>query len=338
MQKTPLASVQSVSRNNADHIGKNARSLVAPVASPVQMTGEKSKSSMSKEYAGKGAAIGTAFAPVLSGGFHAVTGQEQGGWRENGLIAAGGALVGGLIGGIYGYTQGYDTFKNKQKVNYADELESYQNWKGKQKKGLSAYESGNFFEYNSTNDDIIHQMLNTGSVMYTYDTDERLRVSGKHGSIKHALLAGGRDVYSAGNASLELTGHKKDIASAIEWVKSLAQDRYKLNFYGDDRESEEYKEAQQKVEESSRKIESLGFTPEITLEELSEQLLSNSIEKNQSTLTVNNDSGHYSPGYSAGHMALKAWSDAGYKHVKWESVKAAKKGFFNAKVNDIDNR
>lgn len=343
MQKATALTRLPVSSSNAEHIGSKGHTLAAPGgAPPVQMTGEKSKKSMAKKYAGQGAVYGAGFAPVLSGGNKAVTGQEQGGLRENGLLAAGGALVGGLIGGIYGYTQGYATFSNQQKNFYTEELSNYHEWQKQQDEGISAYKSGEIFEYNDTNADTIHEMLNYGKVMYAYDTDERLRVSGKHESIKHALLAEGKDVYSAGNAELEYTGRKRDIASAIQQVSIIDGLKSKLEFYetGDDdyQNNPRYKGALELTNQARHKLESLDFAVDVTSEELNELLLDTTIEKVESTLLVDNDSGHYAPTYSAGHMGLKAWSDAGYKHIKWKSVRGAPKRFYHAQVNDIDNR
>lgn len=328
-----------VPRSNAADVSSRAKSFAARDTAPVQMEGEKSKRSMAGSYARLGGIAGFFGAPAYSSFQNQQPGAEPDSFGRQGLLSLGGAFVGSLLGGAYGYYQGYDTYSDIYSVeHYQNELQAYLNWQEELDDGLSAYESGVIFEYNDDNAATIHGMLNVGKIMYAYDVTDRLRVSGKHGPIKHAILSENRDVYSAGSAWLVSPPAKRNLELAIETKKYLGHCEQKANEYAKfGTDDDYYIKAALEVEKVRKELEDLGRDPDTPLQDLIAEHQDFTIEKQGSTLHVDNDSGHFQPGYSAGHAAIEAWNKkAGYQHVSWKPFKKKTPGLLREKVKDVE--
>lgn len=241
-----------------------------------------------------------------------------------------GAAVGGVLGTAYGYLSGYSTYSNHQKDAYRSELGTYLGWKARVAEGATAYESGEIFTYSSGNADTIHGMLNEGQVMYTYDVDSRLRVSGNHDAIKHSLLAEDKDVYAAGTASLD-DPTKLQLGEAIK----LARDRdlNAENMSGLRKGSEQQGYFDRLIHEAEAGLQRLGEAPDVSVGDLIHRYDNHAVRKAASKLDVTEDSGHYSPTYDSGHKAVEAWTHAGYPRVSWKP-RWRQRRFFQTTVQD----
>lgn len=226
------------------------------------------------------------------------------------------AAIGGLWGGISGFYSGYNIYQNGHSSQYEDELKSYRAWLSTRDEGLSDYQSGKIIE----DPDKIDGMLHEGQVMYIYDVDEHLKVSGNHGPIKHAILAKNKDVYAAGTSTLQNPQRDK-IEDAIGWAHTRDEN---LQNIINDGEKPRYRGW---VDKSIKEITALGFTQDIQMKDLTRMFDEFVIHKNNSILSVTEDSGHYHPGYESGHAALEAWRKIGYPNIKWEPRWSKKKWY-----------
>lgn len=231
-----------------------------------------------------------------------------------------GALAGGAIGAGYGYLTGETaapTFANRKKDTYQSELNVYRGWQAHLAQnahaGASAYQSGQFYTYDAGNAAIIHGMLCEGKLMYTYDTENRLRVSGNHGLIKHALLAENRDVYAAGTVNLNHPGRDRLVAAIDE---AGARDLNEDNLRGL-KEGPQTELFRRRAADARGRLAELGHDPESSVRDLTAAYENLAVAKADAHLDVTEDSGHYSPGYDSGHKAVEAWHDAGYRHITW---------------------
>lgn len=231
--------------------------------------------------------------------------------------------IGGLWGGVSGFYSGYDIYHNSHSDQYAEELQTYRDWLEQREEGLSDYQSGNFFE----DADRIHGMLQEGKVMYIYDVDEHLKVSGNHDPIKHAILADNKDVYAAGTSSLQ-NDQKDKIEEAIGWVHTRDENLGNIAETGD-------KEGgyRQWVTKSQEEILKAGYEQDVSMQYLVDMFNNIVIEKSDCTLSVTDDSGHYHLGYASGHAALEAWKKIGYSNINWEPRWHKKKWYQQTVIN-----
>ncbi|UGQ46276.1 hypothetical protein [Massilia endophytica] len=245
-----------------------------------------------------------------------------------------GALAGGAIGAAYGYLSGTSappTFSNHHKDQYQSELSVYEGWRSRLPDGLSAYQSGAFYRYSSSTAAVIHSMLCEGKLMYTYDTEDQLKVSGNHGNIKHALLAGGQDVYAAGTVDLDHP-EKNRLVTAIDAAKMRVENEGNMIGLRDELQREQF---QAEVQKAQGILLSMGFRPDVGLDDLVGRYNNLAVRKADAHLEVTEDSGHYSPSYDSGHKAVEAWRNAGYKKISWKP-RWTKRKWMGSVVQDVN--
>lgn len=242
-----------------------------------------------------------------------------------------GAAIGGALGTAYGYATGYSTYSNHQQANYQSELNTYQQWLAHRPLGASAYNSGQIFTYHSGNEDIIHSMLCEGKVMYTYDIGNQLRVSGNHGAIKHAIVAGNKDVYAAGTVDLN-DPVKNNLGEAISQANTRDENLRNVDEVRDQNQKETFGRYAQEAEQA---LLQLGFERDVLVSELVNRYENTEVLKTNAQLDVTEDSGHYSPSYDSGHKALEAWRNAGYKKINW-TPRWTRRKFMQSTVENVD--
>lgn len=246
-----------------------------------------------------------------------------------------GALAGAAIGAGYGYLTADPaaptSFANHQKAGYDNELAIYHGWLATVPQAASAYNSGQFYTYTSANASIIHDMLCKGKLMYTYDTGNRLRVSGNHANIKHALLAENRNVYAAGTVDLD-NPQKNQLAMAITEAKTRVENEENMQGLKDGAQKEEFRFI---ADEAKKKLVSLGYAASASVDSLVGLYENVAVQKADAHLMVTEDSGHYSPTYDSGHKAVEAWRNAGYNRISW-TPRWTKRTWMQSSVKNVN--
>ncbi len=241
-----------------------------------------------------------------------------------------GFLAGTALGATYGYLSGYSSYTNMHKIDYQSEKSAYNEWRQQQAEGQDAYESGDMYTYGPDTEHVIHSMICKAMVMYTYDINNRLRVSGNHDAIKHALLAEDKDVYAAGTASV-VDEHKQKLEEGIGWAFTRAS--IEENMKGMKSDSAQMEDFIEQLAKARAELSALGYDANISVSELNQQHQDTPMLKANTKLSVDENSGHYHPQYDSGHKALEAWGNAGYKRIIWEP-RWNKKRWYNLKVEE----
>ncbi len=248
------------------------------------------------DFLNRGTAIGTVAGGIL-GSMFPVVGTSIG------------ATAGGLIGSWLGAPP---TYSNAHKDQYQSELTKYQEFQKLRVNAKNAYESGEIVEYSTSTANKIQEILEIGKAIYVYTVDGKLRVSGHHDPIKHAILAGNKDVYAAGTASAIGTETKR-----FEQIQLAIKDRDQAieNMSGLRSGSSQREVFQQQVVQYQKELEELGVSKDAKFDDYAEIP---KLSKKNTLLNIDEDSGHYHPGYSSGHKAVEAWRKAGYTNVVWK--------------------
>jgi Domain of unknown function (DUF4157) len=159
-----------------------------------------------------------------------------------------------------------------------------------------------------------HRMMRQGKVLWTLDVDNILSI-GSPANNKHAVVAGGKDVWAAGEASLK---------SAVDYYKERGDitDKH-LNLWGDiagkDLEIATWiqlgqnNDAQRVTQEKNELIQEIGGQTVFDwITQIQEEIAPGDL-----TVVLDFGSGHYAP-RGAWKKATDAWKAAGFK-VEWDS-------------------
>jgi hypothetical protein len=159
-----------------------------------------------------------------------------------------------------------------------------------------------------------HRMIKQGPVLWTLDVDDILSIGSPENN-KHAVVAGGKDVWAAGEARLK---------SAIEYHTERGElDEGQLILWGDIQLAE--KNIKKLVEMGETKIaQKEAKERDVAIEKLGGQEVVDKITKIQQefapgkpTVVLDFGSGHYAP-RGAWKKAANVWKLAGFQ-VEWDS-------------------
>lgn len=243
-----------------------------------------------------------------------------------------GGLIGALVGGIGGYLYSKPKiYTNMHKGEYQNELLALKEHQHQFRNSDSEYQRGTIIKYSKSKEKKFLGLLGQGNVLYTYDENSELSIGSGVGPMKHAIVAGNKNVKAAGWAKprqskeqsneqeyqyyvgkLEFFEQQKKETEA-KALLILQKHQVSLNDYGtisNDSEKEivgQYKTAVEHLELYGPKAKELLLVDRAKP----------GVSKN-SPIELNNESGHYHPGNDTKGEAFEGWKSAGFTNLTWK--------------------
>ena len=284
-------------------------------------------------------AVGTTAGAVALG-----TAGAAGGAALGSAVPVVGSVAGGIIGGALGAGIGTligyflskpKLYENNQADHYWDELRQYSAYKREFAGADTAYDRGTIIRYSSGTSEAFNALLHEGKVLYTYDKDSQLSIGSNAGPIKHAIVAGNKEVKAAGMAVVKLTEAQASkgefdavTAKVAHWTGVLAECEEAARaiirrFEGRDLRLGEIAEQlegdeQETVYTYKTCCDQLDhWRPEMArLGDLDHEDI---VASKDSHVQLDNESGHYHPGPKTKAEAFEGWNAAGYRNLTWKS-------------------
>lgn len=267
------------------------------------------------------------------------------------LLPVVGTIVGGVIGAVVGASLASPaTYKNHQASALESETRTFEQYLQQHQGETDLYLRGAIIPYNSDNARRFNALLKGGMCLYTYDIDGQLTI-GTPQDNKHAVVAGGKDVFAAGTASLAYTVEEQDHLQYLEYRRKYQVAVLELEDLAPRCEQVNSEIAKLLPEETSmtRKLDVIPIIREhcpeaepiyrawinavekvegyrVELREMRKHInLENpdprEVEGLARPLTLTNDSGHYRPHKDSKSQAFSAWNLAGYSNLIWAEVR-----------------
>ncbi len=166
--------------------------------------------------------------------------------------------------------------------------------------------------------DRFHRMMKQGKVLWTLDVDDILSI-GSPANNKHAVVAGGKDVWAAGEASLKsAVDYHKEQGNITDkhlnmWGDIISKERIIKQLIDVYHEAETSKQVTDEKEELDKLVQDIGGQSVVDfITEIQEKVAPGDL-----TVVLDFGSGHYAP-RGAWKKATNAWERAGFK-VEWDS-------------------
>lgn len=306
-----------------------AQLAVNSLALPLQDNRPQSVAQLSRKKTAKetiGGGIGLGVTGALIGSYFPVVGTVAGGLT---------GLALGIVGGYFHSRP--KIYPNMHKKDYQNELRTYELYREENQESQSEYVRGTIIKYSSSKSRKFTNLLHQGQVLYTYDENSQLSIGSNAGPIKHAIVAGGKNVKAAGMA-IQIKSREEDNYGAYhataEKVEKLQKNiekfeapakkimkRLKVESINDALDSTELKEGEHEILSSY-------YQSQCQLEYYLKEMRSLSLlEKKAPQVSKNNkvqldnNSGHYHPDKSTKDEAFEGWQDAGFNNLTWKTFK-----------------
>lgn len=287
-------------------------------ASPVVQLAKKNRTAHTL-----GGSVGLGITGAIVGSYVPVVGTLLGG-------VAG--LVAGAIGG-YWYS-GPKTYGNLQKKEYQQELRVLEEYRNLYRNATNDYTKGTIVKYSGTNEQKFLGMLAHGGVLYTYDVNNQLSIGSGVSAMKHAIVAGNKNVKAAGWAKPQASKTQSSqqmyeyyIQKIEHYSKLLEESKGPglsvMKKYGFERPGQ--LDSIPKENESDRDLLAEYKIATEQLQYATEQAeIYRLHDREQAGVTkrtpiqLDNESGHYHPGADSKDEAFEGWKAAGFHNLSWK--------------------